>query len=122
MDGLKYINDNYGHNEGDFAIQRLAAVIRECCGARSICARFGGDEFVIFSTNAQESDALALERRFTTALDNINSIVKKPYTISASIGSVITIAQENETLYSIINQADDKMYDIKKKKKKARLE
>jgi len=120
MDGLKSINDNYGHNEGDFAIQRLAAIIRKCSGTRSICARFGGDEFVIFTANAEESYADDLERRFISALNDINSIVKKPYIISASIGSILTSEENNETIYDIIDKADDKMYAIKKQKKKAR--
>ena len=120
MDGLKYINDNYGHNEGDFAIQRLASIINSCCGKGRICARFGGDEFVIFTIDADETDAATLEHKFNTELENINQLVKKPYTISASIGSIITVAGENDTLYSVIKMADDKMYEIKKQKKRAR--
>ena len=124
MDGLKYINDNYGHNEGDFAIQRLASIINSCCGKGRICARFGGDEFVIFTIDADETDAATLEHKFNTELENINQLVKKPYTISASIGSIITVAGENDTLYSVIKMADDKMYEAKneyyKKKKLAR--
>ncbi len=120
MDGLKYINDNYGHNEGDFAIQRLASVIQECCGHGSICARFGGDEFVIFDSGATEGSAEALERKFNAKLDNMNAIIKKPYKLSASIGSVITFAEEDKTLYYIIHQADEKMYEIKRGKKNSR--
>lgn len=121
MDGLKYINDNYGHNEGDFAIQRLAAIIRKCSGTRRVCARFGGDEFVILTANAHENDAEELENRFYDELENINSIVKKPYTISASIGSIITSEEDDDTIYDVIDKADDKMYTVKKEKKKARL-
>ncbi len=120
MDGLKYINDNYGHNEGDYAIQRLAGVIRECCGTKGICARFGGDEFVIFSPNADENDAKTIERRFSDSLEKVNKLINKPYSISASIGSIVTIAKKSDTLYTIINQADDKMYEHKKQKKAAR--
>ncbi|WP_298528856.1 diguanylate cyclase domain-containing protein [uncultured Ruminococcus sp.] len=120
MDGLKFINDNYGHNEGDFAIQRLASVIQECCGRRSICARLGGDEFVIFEVGVTSSSAEALQRRFDIRIDNMNSIIRKPYVLSASIGSVIAMPDENTTLYSIIQEADDKMYEIKKTRKNAR--
>ena len=120
MDGLKFINDNYGHNEGDFAIQRLASVIQECCGRRSICARFGGDEFVIFEIGVTNAAADALQRRFDSRIENMNSIIKKPYTLSASIGSIIVTPDANTTLYSIIQEADDKMYEIKKAKKVAR--
>lgn len=121
MDGLKFINDNYGHNEGDFAIQRLASIIQECCGTKSICARFGGDEFVIFDADAAEGSDMALERRFNAKIDNMNAIIKKPYMLSASVGSIITSADNSDTLYSIIKQADEKMYEIKKQKKNSRI-
>ncbi len=114
MDRLKYINDNYGHNEGDFALQRLAAVISECCDQKSICARFGGDEFVIFSMDAVEEDGEALIRRFNTKLDNMNRIIKKPYRLSASIGNAVENADSSTTLFDIIQRADDKMYELKK--------
>ncbi|MBR4626566.1 MAG: GGDEF domain-containing protein [Ruminococcus sp.] len=120
MDGLKFINDNYGHNEGDFAIQRLASVIQECCGRRSVCARFGGDEFVIFEAGVTAASGDALQRRFDNRIENMNSIIRKPYTLSASVGSIIVAPDENTTLYGIIQEADDKMYEIKKARKMAR--
>ena len=120
MDGLKYINDNYGHNEGDFAIQRLANTISSCCGQGCICARFGGDEFVYFDPNANNSAADSLSRKINKSLESLNKLIQKPYDISASIGSVITVAQKDDTLFSVIKMADDKMYEVKKKKKAAR--
>ena len=120
MDGLKFINDNYGHNEGDFAIQRLANTISSCCDPNCICARFGGDEFVYFNPNASRGDAVAFTKRITKSLESLNKLVQKPYVISASIGSVITVAKKDDTLFSIIKMADDKMYEIKKEKKAAR--
>ena len=120
MDGLKYINDHYGHNEGDFAIQRLASVISECCSHGSICARFGGDEFVLFDSAANDGSATALLKKFNAKLENINNLIKKPYKLSASVGSVIVRAEESRPLFTIIQEADEKMYEIKKARKKAR--
>lgn len=120
MDGLKFINDNYGHNEGDFAIQRLSGAIRECCETNSICARFGGDEFVIFGANMDEQGAAALSERIERKINEVNNIFKKPYLISASLGYFVTEAQPATTLYSIIHTADERMYEIKKKKKNSR--
>lgn len=122
MDGLKFINDNYGHNEGDFAIQRLAAVIKEVSAQdkKSICARFGGDEFVIFNADAKDSSEDALLRRFNYKMKTMNSIIKKPYVLSASVGSIVIDPDENTTIYNIIRLADEKMYEIKKKKKNSR--
>lgn len=120
MDGLKFINDNYGHNEGDFAIQRLASIISNACEPNCICARFGGDEFVYFNPNATEGDMIALTRKINSSLKSLNSNVHKPYVISASIGSIITVPTKDDTLFSIIKIADEKMYEIKKEKKTAR--
>lgn len=120
MDGLKFINDNYGHNEGDFAIQRLADVIKECMKSDGICARFGGDEFVVFQQKASDGDEAAFERRINAKLENINTIIAKPYTLSASVGSIIKVPDADETLYSIIKQADSLMYEVKKAKKNSR--
>ena len=120
MDGLKFINDNYGHNEGDFALQRIGSVISECSSPGSICARFGGDEFVIFTMNASEDDGYALERRLSAKLKTMNDIINKPYFLSASIGNVIEKAAPDVTLFSIIQKADDKMYGVKKERKMAR--
>lgn len=116
MDKLKFINDNYGHNEGDYALQRLASIIRDCCGKNSVCARFGGDEFVVFSVNVTDNAREALERKFELAIQNSNSTIKKPYTLSASIGSVVIVPKPDDTLYNIIKQADEKMYELKRQK------
>ncbi|MCM1506775.1 MAG: GGDEF domain-containing protein [Ruminococcus flavefaciens] len=119
MDGLKFINDNYGHNEGDFAIQRIAGVIQDSC-VNGFCARFGGDEFVVFTSDVVNGDDEAFKRRFNSKIDSMNNIIKKPYTLSASVGSVIVTADENTTLYSVIKQADEKMYKVKKQRKNSR--
>ncbi len=120
MDGLKAINDNYGHNEGDFAIQRLADVIRECCRKDSVSARFGGDEFIIFDRNVGEGEEEAIARRFNAKIESINEMVNKPYTISASLGTIVMNIDEETTLYNVIKSADDKMYAVKKNKKTTR--
>ena len=120
MDGLKYINDNFGHNEGDFALQRLGSVINECCINDSVCARFGGDEFVMFSVGVTEDDGEALIRRFNKKLEAMNAIINKPYRLSASVGNIIEKVDGSKTLFNIIQQADDKMYAIKKERKMAR--
>ena len=120
MDGLKMINDNYGHKEGDFALQRLADVIKDCCGSGRICARFGGDEFIILGSDASDEDAPAVETAFYAQLENINNIIKKPYSIAASIGTIVTEVEDDKTLFNLITQADTIMYEKKKRKKTSR--
>lgn len=86
-----------------------------------ICARFGGDEFIVFTSDAVAGDDEAFKRRFNSKIDSMNNIIKKPYTLSASVGSVIADARDDTTLYSVIKQADEKMYEVKKQRKNSRL-
>lgn len=120
MDGLKIINDSYGHKEGDFALQRLAAVIKDCCTSGQICARFGGDEFIILGAGFSEDDSEALERAFAKQLSDINHILHKPYELSASVGTYIANVEPGVTLFNMITTADQMMYEKKKRKKTSR--
>lgn len=120
MDGLKMINDNYGHREGDFALKTLASAMKECCYEGEICARFGGDEFLIFSDALNTETSNILAERIRKRLKEINSQINKPYEIAASIGCYITEAREEFPLFKVITKADEKMYEEKKKKKTSR--
>lgn len=117
MDGLKSINDSYGHKEGDFALQKLASVILSCSKNGRICARFGGDEFIIFGAATGMGDIEPLESAFLEQLEKMNRMIDKPYNIDASIGTVVTDVKPDIPLFSIITQADEIMYERKKKKK-----
>ena len=75
---------------------------------------------MIFVKNAGQDAADALAERFNAALAECNERLQKPYPISASIGSIVAVANATDTLYSMIQRADDKMYEIKKCKKNAR--
>lgn len=120
MDGLKLVNDNYGHDEGDFALQRLATVISETCTGDQICARFGGDEFIIIGTRAQQADVEHLEQNFKKRLALMNAVISKPYELAASIGTFVTEIDPETRLFSLITQADQMMYEQKKRKRTSR--
>lgn len=120
MDGLKIINDEYSHKEGDFALKTLASVLKFCCTNGEICARFGGDEFLVFSENFNHDMAATLADKINEKIKEINKTINKPYEISASIGCYVTEAKEEFPLFNIITKADQKMYEEKKRKKTSR--
>lgn len=119
MDGLKGINDTYGHQEGDFAIKSMADAISVSCGTVNICGRFGGDEFVIFGTGAGFAEQF--KKRLMTRLATMNRKLDKPYKLSASLGYITTVPKETDTLLDLIQQADEKMYEVKKENKMHRI-
>ncbi len=119
LDGLKTINDTYGHKEGDFAIQHVAEALSKCCrGNADICARFGGDEFVVLCTDVSEGFDKDFEARLEHRIAEINDNIDKPYQVSISYGCVVATPARGDKLFDIIQEADDIMYAAKREKKK----
>lgn len=116
MDGLKKINDTYGHKAGDYAIRSIAAVLQECCTNGEIACRFGGDEFLIFGADYSEEKAVALRDRIVKNLDICNRNAGRPYQLSVSMGACITVPPKGSSVFQMITAADNRMYEEKKKK------
>ncbi|MGN0666481.1 MAG: GGDEF domain-containing protein [Huintestinicola sp.] len=115
LDGLKYINDTYGHAEGDNAIRTIAAALKASCPTDALCTRFGGDE--MFAVCSSEYDAEEIKASIIRFLDEYNEVSGKPYTVSASVGIFTTEAQEEVDFDSFVKQADKLMYKEKQEKK-----
>jgi diguanylate cyclase (GGDEF)-like protein len=120
MDGLKMINDTYSHEEGDNSLYQLSRAIRSGCRNGELCARFGGDEFIIFAPEYTEEKARELANCIQAWLDDYNVTSGKPYKIGASIGWYICTVDEDSHLYPLITAADKKMYEEKKRKRVSR--
>ncbi|MGN0692739.1 MAG: diguanylate cyclase domain-containing protein, partial [Oscillospiraceae bacterium] len=115
MDGLKDINDNFGHQEGDFAIKQIAGALMKCSGKDGICARFGGDEFVsvIFSEKKDDPLLIGFKDRMISEIEDINAKYNRDYKIDASIGTEISEINDEIDLDSIMRNADERMYESK---------
>lgn len=118
LDGLKQINDTYGHLEGNFAIQVLGHALESVVNEGDICARLGGDEFYILGTNYTDRTATQLINRVQKYLDNYNRLHTKEYTVSASGGYFITTEFILSDLQELFDKADRQMYITKNNKKK----
>ena len=116
MDGLKGINDNYGHKEGDHAIRSIASILQECCTHGEICCRFGGDEFFIFGVDYEEESAKAMRDRINRSIDICNRNSGRPYQLGVSLGACIAVPPQESTIFQLITIADNRMYEEKKKK------
>jgi diguanylate cyclase (GGDEF)-like protein len=115
MDGLKMINDTYGHKEGDFAIRSIADAISSACDSMDICGRFGGDEFVVLGRGDDFIEKFIAD--FQTNIDELNRVSGKPYPLSASVGYITRTPMHKDQLFEFIQLADVKMYEAKKARK-----
>ncbi len=121
MDRLKYINDTFGHSEGDYGIRTIAHVTRQICKNDEICVRAGGDEFYIIGIGDYNSiDALVRAEQFNQLLAETDKAAGKPYEISASIGCCCESLFHNNNIPDLLKIADSRMYNNKIAKKKQR--
>lgn len=119
LNGLKYINDNFGHSEGDFAIANTAKILYDAVGENGICARFGGDEYMIAMLAVETADSF--EARVYTAIDKFNLKGGKPYDICVSLGcEKATVEDARKSMHDIMKRADDKMFAKKVRSRHSR--
>ena len=117
LDGLKGINDTYGHEEGDNAIKVAAGVLRKAFRDMDIIARLGGDEFTVFAMNAGVGMIETFEKRIAGYVEDYNKASDKPYKVSVSIGGVPFVHTDNVSIETLMNKADVLLYQQKKEKK-----
>lgn len=112
LDGLKYINDTFGHAEGDNAISVVARALDNATPEPALSVRFGGDE--LFSVIFGDCDTEVITKKISGYLKTYNEQSGKPYVVSASCGSMSTVLDDSFNITHALKEADDKMYIIKK--------
>ncbi|HEU4835289.1 MAG TPA: EAL domain-containing protein [Pyrinomonadaceae bacterium] len=117
LDGMKKINDEFGHNEGDNALIQTAAILNRSFRSTDIIARLGGDEFTVLVTdlNASKEDAIA---RLNDNLKAYNASEVRSHKLAFSIG-VATLEPERMACFEeLLEQADQAMYEQKRMKRR----
>ena len=117
MDGLKEINDHYGHRAGDAAIKEIAFRVRNMLGEFDTVSRLGGDEFgIIVATVVDRNDIISL-------IHQIDCEITKPFefenfkiNLKASIGYA-HFKEDGIELEVLIEKADKSMYEVKRERK-----
>ncbi len=115
MDGLKKINDSYGHKEGDSAIKKTAMLLQKSFRSIDIIARIGGDEFTVLAADCSREDAELLKKRLSVIFQNHNAAVNKPYKISISSGTIFVDHSVKLDFNELMAIADKKLYEDKGK-------
>lgn len=117
MDGLKKINDVYGHEAGSDAIIALSKIINSALRDSDLVARWGGDEFVILTIGSRDEDADAITERIYRRLSEYNAGSDKPYRLECSIGIAPISLDSGCSFETMIARADSAMYAEKRRRK-----
>lgn len=120
LDGLKAINDNYGHQAGDYAIEETARILRKSLREEDFPARVGGDEFAAVIKNCDEKAIEHIRERLIKNLTESNESSKQPFKLDFSVGFSIADGVPPR-MEDAFRQADDRMYAAKREKKRQKL-
>lgn len=120
MDGLKPINDNFGHRAGDAALKEVGARLNAACRKHDTVARVGGDEFGIILTRV--SDRNSAKEKCQQLAQKISlpfQFEKQELTLGASIGLAV-YPDDGQSVDELIESADQSMYENKRERKTGR--
>lgn len=123
LNDMKFINDNFGHSEGDEALRMTANALAKAAEAvdeRIICSRFGGDEFVVAMIGSGDSEEKSqlFRESFVFVLNMLNDSAEKPYRVSASVGLSCSPLDDVQSIEELIERADRMMYNDKARHKR----
>ncbi|MGW8250915.1 MAG: GGDEF domain-containing protein, partial [Anaerolineales bacterium] len=115
LDGLKHINDRFGHHEGDRALKKVSDMLNETFRSSDLIARLGGDEFTVLAIDAMQESAENILARLGKQLDIAN--LKNPiYDLSLSLGFARFDPPSAPTLENMLIEADNALYAYRRNK------
>lgn len=115
LNNLKYINDTYGHQEGDEIIRTVAEVLRRTFREVDIIGRLGGDEFTVFAGKVDAAHISTLRERLNGVLSEANEELDKEYDLKVSMGYYAHSEEGPDTLSEMLEVADSDMYREKRR-------
>lgn len=112
IDFFKSYNDDYGHQEGDFALKNIARALNDTLRSQDKIARFGGEEFIMLFPETDVNDCFLACERLRKNVENLISLRRK---VTISIGAVTYHSKEGEivSFNELLKIADTKLYEAK---------
>ncbi|WP_427365989.1 sensor domain-containing diguanylate cyclase [Candidatus Caldatribacterium saccharofermentans] len=117
LDNLKWINDQFGHEEGDRAIREFGRIIQKVFRKSDVIARIGGDEFAVLLSGVKNANLQRILHRLTQLVEEWNSRNQCSYRLSFSAGWAPFLPSQPQKIRELLSFADARMYDEKRKKR-----
>ena len=116
MDGLKSINDTFGHEAGDKAIIAEAKILKDVFRTTDVIGRMGGDEFAIVAPNLSVDDLENIRNRLNDSCKSFNDESGEAFVLSISLGYA-EFSESKNKIEPLLNEADKVLYEEKRRKK-----
>ncbi len=116
LDGLKKINDTWGHEEGDAVLFEAAHVLKDTFRESDIISRLGGDEFAVLVEVSESNDEFIIKKRLEEKINMINSGENRHYKLQMSVGIVRYDPYHPCSVDELLSRSDKLMYAEKKSK------
>lgn len=120
INNLEYINDHFGHKEGDVAIRKCAEAMKKYLLSYGDCFRLGGDEFAAILYDLDEETYQHLIRCMREEIHGVED--NHPYRVDIAVGSNVYLEERFSDFSSFIHETDLRMYENKRKVKENQLE
>jgi len=115
IDGMKRINDSFGHGEGDQVLRRTAKALKMTFRDSDVIARLGGDEFAVLAIEASDNSEAVIRARLSEDLKCV-SAGENRYAINLSLGAVRINTCSNASIGEWMVRADQAMYEQKRRR------
>jgi diguanylate cyclase (GGDEF)-like protein len=119
IDYLKLVNDQYGHEEGDAYIKKMADLLIRNTGMNDVVFRYGGDEMVAIFDNCDRPCAEKILKRLEASVHHLAEASEKPYPVHASFGLALSTEKPEADAEKLLSIADQAMYESKKRYKES---
>ena len=114
IDNFKKLNDTYGHQAGDEALQELARTLKSVSRETDIVVRYGGEEFIIVLPNTTEEEAISLAGRIVQAVQETKIRIGSDKLVSITLsGGIATYPLNASSARVLLNAADNALYAAK---------
>lgn len=113
IDFFKSYNDDYGHQEGDFALKSIAKKLSHTLRGQDKIARFGGEEFILLFPETDEKGCLLVCEKLRKSVESLSTLKR---TVTISIGGVTYYPKEGVIVHfdDLLKVADSKLYEAKR--------
>ena len=119
LDSIKWINDQFGHEQGDAALKQIARVFKKSFRGSDVIARIGGDDFVVLVMNSEDRQPFGFDYfsdRLQRNIHDCNHNNQSKYPLSLSLGLAYSHPDSPLSIEDLLTRADASMYERKKQK------